>query len=739
MGQNGGKTGDFAAATGQDRPSCYLFRMAGFVSELKRRNVFRVAATYLVVAWLLLQVAALLETTLKLPDWFDGTVTALVFLGFPIALVLAWAFEVTPEGVQRTRTGAEASRTTALDMVLLVVLVVVGGAIAVDRFSGAAASSSDSGRPAAATKQVVDAGAGLAVEGPAIAVLPFNDLSANGDQAYFSDGLAEELLNTLAQDSNLRIAGRTSSFAFKGKDQDLREIAKTLNVTHVLEGSVRKDGNKIRVTAQLIEAAGGFHVFSRTYDRELEDIFAVQDDIAQRIGTALRSRLSPKPRIGPENVEAYDLYLQARQALYIRTRRSLAEAEALLDRALALAPEYAPIYAAQATTKILLSNAFGAYGERPASVELPKAKVLIDRALELDPLLADAHAVLGLYRESWPVRTEDPVAPLERALALNPNHSEAQLWLSAALRGSPKAVALLERVVERDPAFPPAVQNLSNHYAGRREADRLETLFDRAERVPGTKKSIIGARAQAALFIGDLVEAYRTAKLAYARAPDDIRTLATYGSILIALGEFDEALRVDRQEIRATVHALRGDRERAFAELRAASLRPDVVGVGVNIYTEAQEWKAAVTVYERAFGTLRADGDPIAARQNFPFLSSLALALRKLGRTEVSDKLLDTITADLERGEGLGYAESPYALITRAELDALRGDTDAALRHLDRAIENGLVSANALSPVLHEYLDRGEKQKRVQRIWDRVDAERAKLGWGPFERPQQDG
>ena len=262
--------------------------MVGLLQEFKRRNVFRVAGLYLVVAWLLMQIATILESSLKLPDWFDGLVTALILLGFPIALILAWAFEMTPDGVRRTPAltpDESAPPTSRLDVLMLLVLVLVGGFIAVDRFGKSERTSVPQQAPStAAVEPTAPAKASLETS---VAVLPFVDLSPNRDQEYFSDGLSEELLNVLTRVSNLKVAGRTSSFAFKGKNIDLREIAKSLNVTHVLEGSVRRADEKIRVTAQLIQASDGFHVFSETYDRQLQDIFTLQDEIAKRIANAL--------------------------------------------------------------------------------------------------------------------------------------------------------------------------------------------------------------------------------------------------------------------------------------------------------------------------------------------------------------------------------------------------------------------------------------------------------------------
>ncbi|MEO0812623.1 MAG: tetratricopeptide repeat protein, partial [Myxococcota bacterium] len=507
--------------------------MANLVSELRRRNVFRVAGLYLVVSWLLLQLAAFLEDALKLPDWFDGMVTALVLLGFPVALILAWAFELTPDGVRRTAASESSAPVRPVDWVLVVLLTFVSGMLVWSRVDppyqeGSAAPRADVG---AVPKDV------------AVAVLPFADLSPEGDQNYFSDGLAEELLNVLRRDAGIRVAGRTSSFAFKGKGAGVQQIAESLNVTHVVEGSVRKAGERIRVSVQLINAADGFPVFSESYDRKLEDIFAVQDDIARSVGRALQLRFSLSERNPPDDVGAYEDYLTARELLYTRVVPNMVKASTLLGSAIDRAPSYAPAYATKAVATMLLSNMQGGYGERESREALAEAKTFIDRALELDPQLPDAHAALGLYLESAPGKG-DPVPALTRALELDPNHTEAQLWLANAMPASKESFARLERLVDQDPAFIPAVSNLTNFYTQRAEFDRARAILTRAASVPGMKARVAPQQASLEIAAGELAKAYELAKSAYEREPGNMGAKATLGFALMMLGEFEESARV---------------------------------------------------------------------------------------------------------------------------------------------------------------------------------------------------
>ena len=240
-----------------------------FIAELKRRNVIKVAIAYVIVAWLLLQVADVMLPTFGSPAWVMRAFSFLLILCFPLALLFAWAFELTPDGVKREKdidpTESIAHATgRKLDFVIIAVLVLAVGFLVVDRYSAP---------PASVSQQVVE---------KSIAVLPFVNMSDDAGNEYFSDGISEEILNSLAKVKDLKVAGRTSSFAFKGRNENLRTIGEALGVSHILEGSVRKAGAQVRITAQLVKADDGYHLWSQAYDRELTDIFAIQDEIDHR-------------------------------------------------------------------------------------------------------------------------------------------------------------------------------------------------------------------------------------------------------------------------------------------------------------------------------------------------------------------------------------------------------------------------------------------------------------------------
>jgi tetratricopeptide (TPR) repeat protein len=320
----------------------------------------------------------------------------------------------------------------------------------------------------------------------------------------------------------LKVAGRTSSFAFKGKDSDLREIGEALNVAHILEGSVRKAGNRIRVTAQLIQASDGFHLFSKTYDRETE--LTGEDDT---------------PSVAQTNIEAYDYYLLARQRLHSRSPELMTEAGELLDRALAIDPNYAPALAQRALVWSLLSDGPGAYGDIPEAVAVEEGLASVTRALEIDPRLAEAHAILGLIVGDLPGRHDEGAASLRRALELNPNSDDGKVWLARITSDFGESVELNEQVVARNPLFGPAFNNLISLYNRNAEFDRSEALIDRVERISGSDINVHQARGEVALMRGELSEAVRHFDVAFAANPNGTIVRENLGSALFQLGDLE--------------------------------------------------------------------------------------------------------------------------------------------------------------------------------------------------------
>ena len=304
------------------------------IAELRRRNVFRVAAAYLVVGWLLTEVLTTILPTLGAPGWAARAVILTFAFGFIPTVVLSWVFELTPDGIKREHEVDRSDSVTSRTGRKLDYVTIVGVILVVVFFGFFSAKTSDDEPPI------------VAVSNASVAVLPFVNMSDDDRNEYFSDGLTETLLHMLAQIPDLKVAARTSSFAFKNQNTSIKDIAQALDVAHILEGSVQRVGDRVRITAQLIRAADGFHVWSSSYDRTLDDIFGIQDEIAEKVGTSLSESLLGKPKdemfagITTTNSDAYDLYLQARKERSTFSYGGLQAAERLLKGALTIDPDF---------------------------------------------------------------------------------------------------------------------------------------------------------------------------------------------------------------------------------------------------------------------------------------------------------------------------------------------------------------------------------------------------------------
>ena len=428
------------------------------LAELKRRKVFKVGAAYLVVGWLVIEVAATILPQFNVPEWAPRLVTLLVALGLPIALVMAWVFDVTPNGVKVDASHSGSKRIFAIAGVLAVV------ALGWYFLGRPAFQSGDPATPTAVAAKVTapeaDAIPGNSVPEKSIAVLAFADLSPQHDQDYFSDGIAEEILNALAQVKDLKVAGRTSSFSFKGKNEDLRVIGETLGVAHVLEGSVRKQGDKVRIIAQLIRSKDGFHLWSETYDGDLKDVFALQERIAQSIAEKLKIVLSGKQaeqlvNAGTSNPDAYALYLQATATFNRRDGARFNEAMAQLRKAVALDPKFARAYSRMATLETVRAN----YADGNFDSSLRDAERYARQASALDPTLAEPHAALGVIFTNQRQYREGALE-LDRARALDPNDVTTNFWDGVRLimvGYRTRGAAALDRTLQLDPLLPNAL------------------------------------------------------------------------------------------------------------------------------------------------------------------------------------------------------------------------------------------------------------------------------------------
>src|SRR2546426_1223633 len=384
-----------------------------FFGELKRRNVYKVAVAYAVAGWALSQGIEQVFPVFDIPNWAIRLMVLLIIIGLPIALVLAWMFQITPQGIKRTETADAMPEATQKKKHVWIYIVVIGAAISIGLFF--------LGRYSARNVSGV-----AELPAKSIAVLPFVDMSQAKDQEYFCDGISEEILDALARVEGLRVVARTSSFSFKGKNADVGEIAQKLNVQNVLEGSLRREGNRVRISAQLVNARDGFHIWSDTFERELQGVFAVQDEITRAIVDALKVRLAaaPPPR-APQNTEAYDLYLQGLYFSNKSTEEALRKALGLFQRALDKDPTFGRAWTGIAKAWYWLADAY----VKPLEA-YPKGIEAASKAVALDERDAEAHCYLGEAKRvlDWDFAADE--AELKRALQLDPNSAFAHFILA---------------------------------------------------------------------------------------------------------------------------------------------------------------------------------------------------------------------------------------------------------------------------------------------------------------------
>jgi TolB-like protein/Tfp pilus assembly protein PilF len=717
------------------------------LSELKRRNVIRMAGLYLVGAWLVVQVTGTVSPMLGAPEWVGRTVLALLAIGFPLALVVAWVFELTPDGLKRddevTPIESIAPQTAQrMNRMIIVVLALALGYFAVDKFVLAPTRMATPADTGASNSPTTNPATQAEPHAASIAVLPFADMSESQDQEYFSDGLSEEILNLLAQIRDLKVIGRTSSFAFKGRNEDLRTIGDTLGVAYLLEGSVRKAGDDLRITAQLIEAESGAELWSQRYDRKLENVFAIQSEIAASIAEALKINLIDAGQAAPvaqvaASLPAYDLYLQARRLMHGRTRSGLEAARGLLEEALKLDPDYAPALAALAQTVLHLGSGRAGYGDIPRDQALAIAGPLLDKALTLDPTLADAHAGQSLIFRIQGDRARSEAA-LTKALALNPNLPDALHWQAVLLNDAGRLreqLAVQRHLDAIDPLNVAALLRLNAtlHDSGKHvEAEAVTARMVRA--FPDSPQTF-GAQARDLREAGRLAEAQvpaarvlalgsNWASLVNARGYNGLgdfgRVLSLQGvpefraRALLALGRNDEAVAAARDSFRTAPD----DRDAAQSLLATLSLagRPAEV---LALYSE--HWGDLDAL--EAFFFSPTNSEPFAA---------IAAAQRALDEKAALAETLSHWRKRLDFSREQGYASGAFVM-TEARYFALADERADALEALTQAIDLGVRDPLlAREPAFAGLKDDPGFQAQVTRVIGLINAERAKLGMPPL-------
>ena len=665
-------------------------------TELKRRNVLRVAAAYLVVGWLLTEVLTTILPTLGAPNWVAKAVILSFAFGFIPAVVLSWIYELTPEGIRKeSDLDRDAPGRVAVGKLDYLTIAGVVLSIIFIAFFSASQSPEDSDTVAATASA------------ESVAVLPFVNMSNDKDNEYFSDGLTETLLHMLAQIPDLKVAARTSSFAFKGKNMDIREIADALQVAHVLEGSVQQAGNRIRITAQLIRASDGYHVWSESFDRDSDDIFGIQDEIASKVGTALSASLlgtgngTAVAGVGTDNPDAYDLYLQALKQRETFSYGGLAASEQLLKGALTIDPSFLDAKTELANNYLHQLNT----GSMDQDEAFSAALAITDQVLAASPENAGARAIQVFMlaapssNEISTMSMDDAILELEGIVAANPRELQARLLLSRLLewtQQTDEALQLLQDALELDPYNARIHYEIGSLYIELDDLDKarsaLRTSLDIEPQQPNAYLELANIALNSSDGVGYLQQSLKAMEvdskdheipgfiaaflypLGLVEEADDFRNrvmaIAPTSAVAyriellrnMSMGDADGSLAAARNAIENSVE----DRHFAFGSAVQHLMRSAVQSGTVAATSEYLE--------QYAPGILDVDSDAVPTR----FLSAQRLALDAWYVSLERDELLRRISRIQEIAASYGFdlLQNPG---TRVDVMVLQGNTADAI------------------------------------------------------------
>ena len=674
-----------------------MARLLQFIRELRHRRVFRVAGLYLVGAWVVLQVADVISDPLGLPPVIMTTLVWLAVIGLPISIVLGWRYDLTKDGVVRTKRldqTADADLSVhGVDYAIILALTVVAivSAYGLSRVT-----------------ETLD----VAYPPGSIAVLPFIDLSPDGDQEHLGDGLAETLIHRLTQNPRLQVTARTSSFSFKDKNLDIRAIAGQLNCSVVLEGSIQKMGNLLRITAQLIDGESGTHLWSKVFNRTKEDFFLVQDDIAHAIVSTLKTDASHSEPVdysvqAPKNFKAYDLYLLGRHHLHLRTTASLGTATNYFAQAIEQDPDYALAYTGLADSYLLLSQ----YGNVPIDEIYETVTAAIDRAMELDSNLAEVHASAGLlamFANDYPAAE----AAFKKAVQLNPNYAMAHMWYGRTLAVQARYDEALEphkRARELDPLSPITNLNVALDYLELGYIDDSETEYLKLRELEPDFPLTYWGLGVIHWYKGEFDSAVIEILTGIEHGLEQWQPLLILSAAYADLGEFD-----------AAEHWLLRASEFAGQE------HPEIVNASLYLYLAREDYSAFRTLALQNLRIHFADAGPLAtmgfanliegnidqAEEYYERARSVAIddywlhghwvllwgqspavdmafVLLETGQTEEARDLLKGSLQDWESRKQRGVYDIPAYRYMIARVRALEGNAELAIMALQEAVERG--------------------------------------------------
>jgi len=741
-----------------------------FLQELSRRNVFKVATVYAVTSWLLIQVGSVVMPTFDAPTWIMKVFIVLLSFGFIIALILAWAFEITSEGVKReTEISPENSglahngRTTYLLIIGVISLALVYF-IYESQFNSQSVIANDAPSELKVFEVAIES------EGTSIAVLPFVNMSSDPEQEYFSDGISEEILNVLAKIPDLHVTSRTSAFSYKNKDINIAEVAKVLGVKHVLEGSVRKSGTKVRITAQLIDASSDKHLWSETYDRELTDIFAVQDEISAAIVNALKTTLgielvkneSTGKTINPD---AYDLYLKGLRELHIATFDSLSSAVTAFESSIKIAPDFL-------LARIKLAQTFAAQvnaGSRLDYEILDTADDIIKQVLAIKPDSADAYYVRALIEASkinvakgdWDRLAKQQYA--KEAYRLNPNDANIVAFhaeVNGADVGEDKARALFKRAQQLDPLNGDVLANYASYLESLHAYGDAEIAYKQAIKInPNNIDYAFNLSVFYGQTMGNIIDAIKLMKIVYQldlKNPDPSLDLSSYylslGDVKKAVEYADKAIALNPRNadgIDAKVDALiyMGQTDSALNLVNNSLKNADnvyrswskglLISKAVYILLKGNEFTKAEALIKEHFTDIFSLSDaPLDAplpESTYEAEGGLAIALLSTiyqvqGKTNKAQKfaerlgLLETFEEMFLSEDQARLSSSRYMLL--AQTSTLYS-SDKALTYLEAAIDNGYQSWGNWRTEISQsfYFISLHKQPRYIALIERLEAE----------------
>jgi TolB-like protein/Tfp pilus assembly protein PilF len=624
-----------------------------FFAELKQRNIYKVAITYGVVAWLLLQAASILFPTFEAPSWTTKVFVAVIALGFPMALIIAWAFELTPEGIKRTDDIESGQRSRNRTWIYI---VVVGGAISIGLFF--------LGRFTAPPKQNASNG----VSAKSIAVLPFENQSGDPDNAYFADGIQEEIITRLAKIADLKVISRTSTQKYKGAPSNLREISQQLGVSSVLEGSVQKAADQVRISVQLVNALTDSHIWAETYDRKLIDVFQVESDVAQKIAASLEAKLTGREKndiaiAGTKIPEAYDAFLHARALV---NRQSLADLEKVIQfsrRAVEIDPSYAEAWA---TLAIFEAQKY--FFPDRSNAQLTRARTAAENAFRLAPDSADGHNAMGQFYYYCLQDYDRALIELEIAHERVPNDANILSAIALVKRRQGKldeSIEMQQESARLDPLNEDIWVNLGRSYRGARRFDEARAMFDRALTITPNDNVTLTLKAETYLAQGDLDATWQI--VGNLELPYPHRGYEAQIEVLTYRRQFDEAITRISSALVSSYNA-----PRVLVAIGRATLANLHLAKGDRIKAQPLFVQA-----EQELESLRAGGD-----NSLSLVGALVQVEARLGHRDEVDTDASSILQRIKK-DAWGFAREEEA-VARAYTSL--GDFDRALPLLQHAL-----------------------------------------------------